>query len=63
MKELKMLTIYQMIMKDAILFIHKVIFNEKPNGLFKFITFGTKDNIMVRKVRKLRVKLRQNLLY
>ena len=70
MKELKMLTIHQMIMKDAILFIHKVIFNEKPNGLFKFITYGARDNIMVRQVRKPRVKietkstkLRNTLIY
>ena len=52
------------------MFIHKVIFNEKPNGLFKLITFGTKDNVMVRKVRKPRVKietkhsrLRNTLIY
>lgn len=57
MKEIKMLTIYQMIMKDAILFIHKVVFNERPSGLFKYITFGAKDNKMVRKIRKPRVKI------
>ena len=43
MKELKMLTVHQMIMKDAILFIHKVLFNERPSGLMKFITFGGKE--------------------
>ena len=70
MKELKMLTIYQMIMKDVILFIHKVVFNERPSGLFKFITVGGKENKMVRKVRKPRdkietksTKLRNSLIY
>ena len=70
MKELKMLTVYQMIMKDAIIFIHKVIFNEKPNSIMKLITFGTKENGNVRKVRKPRIKndhkatmVRQSLFY
>ena len=59
-KELKMLTIYQMIMKDAILFIHKVIFNKKPSAIFKFITFGGKENSAVRRVRKPRIKIETN---
>ena len=60
MKEIKMLTVYQMIMKDAILFIHKVLFNEKPSSIMKFITYGAKKNKMVRRVHKPRIKFEHN---
>ena len=70
MSELKMLTIQQLITKEAILFIHKVLFNERPSSILKFVTYGVKESQGVRKVCKPRIKyehnsdkVRQSLLY
>ena len=70
MKELKMLTIQHMIIKESIGFIHKVIFNENPTCIFNLLTFNEAENVNIRKVRKMRVKgnlnsekVRQSLIY
>ena len=69
MNKLKFMTIYHMITKESILFIHKIIYNQSPDAINKLITYGYNDN-NVRKVRKPRVKaicnsskLRDSLLY
>ena len=57
MTELKILTVHQLVMKESIQFIHKILINKSPGVIFNlFIQSNCKvDNI--RGVRKFRVKL------
>ena len=53
MKELKMVTIHQLLVKESILFIHKVNFNESPNSIFNFLSYSSNKKGNIRKVKKL----------
>ena len=70
MKKLEMLTIPHLIVKESILFMHKVIFNKNPKCIFKLLEYNSQDSGNIRKVRKMGVKediiyekVRQSLLY
>ena len=70
MKELKWLTIYQLITKESILFLHKVIYNDKPLAINEFITFSLSKSDFYRKSRKPIIseyhdskKVRKSLIY
>merc|ERR1712240_90314 len=56
MKELNMLTIHNMIVKETILFIHKVLYNNSPSVLYNLISYSSVDDNDVRSVRKPRIK-------
>ena len=69
-KELKFLTIQHLIVKESILFIHRVLFNQLPVSIFNLVTYGNDDITNVRRVRYPRMKIqhksegvRQSLLY
>ena len=69
MNKLKFMTIYHMITKESILFIHKILYNQSLDAINNLITYGYNDN-NVCKVRKPRVKaicnsskLRDSLLF
>ena len=70
MKEVKMLTVHHLIIKESIGFIHKIIFNENPKCIFKLLEYNSQESGNIRKVRKMRIKydiiyekVRQSLLY
>ena len=56
MNKLNFMTVHHMITKEAIIFMHKIIYNQSPTALHDLISYGyNEDN--VRKVRKPRIKL------
>ena len=55
MAELRILTVHQMIMKESIQFIHKVLIRKAPGVIFDLFYQSNTEN--VREVRKFRVKL------
>ena len=55
MNKLKFMTIYHMIAKESICFIHKIIYNNSPAAIYNLLSYGDEDK-NVRKVRRLRVK-------
>ena len=61
MKEVKMLTVHHLIIKESIGFIHKIIFNENPKCIFKLLEYNSQDSGNIRKVRKMRVN--ENIIY
>merc|ERR1712081_2872 len=52
MAELKILTVHQLVMKELIQFIHKILTNKSPGAIFKLFSQSNMDNI--REVRKFR---------
>ena len=54
MAEIRILTVHQMIMKESILFIHKVLSRKSPGVIFNLFSQSNTENI--REVRKFRVK-------
>ena len=60
MKELKMLTIHHLIVKETILFIHKVIFNTSPDSINELLTYSVNGSQNIRSIRKPRVKVNHN---
>ena len=56
MIKLKSLTIHHMIIKDSIMFIHKVIFNNEPPAITKFITYSLSDSQNIRSIHKPMIK-------
>ena len=52
MSELNLITIHHLIVKETILFIHKILFNEKPEGIFRLFTYSRTNNMNIRSVRK-----------
>ena len=52
MSKLKWLTAYQVIMKESVLFIHKVIFNNQPKSTWDLITFWLNSSQNYRSSRK-----------
>ena len=59
MNTLKFITVQHMITKKAILFIHKIIFNQSPASIHDMITYGNKNDT-IRSVRKPRMKIQFN---
>merc|ERR1712177_43472 len=55
MAELKILTVHQMIVRDSILFIHKVLTKKTPGGIFNLFCQSNSEN--VREVKKYRMKI------
>ena len=53
MAELKILTVHQLVMKESIQFIHKILTNKSPGVIFKLFSQSKMENI--REVRKYRV--------
>lgn len=60
MKELNWLTIPHLIMKESILFIHRVMYENLPKSIFDFYTFSHNNSQNVRSVRKPMVKTPNN---
>ena len=52
MKELKWLNAYQIITKETILFIHKIIYENQPKSMTKFFTFSLTNSQNHRYARK-----------
>ena len=52
MNELNFITIHHLIVKETIMFIHKIFFNEKPEVIFRIFTYSRSGNENVRSVRK-----------
>ena len=52
MNQLKWITAYQLITKEAILFMHKVIFNNQPKAICDLITFSLANTNNHRSSRK-----------
>ena len=52
MNELKWLTAYQLIAKEAILFNHKVIYNNQPQAICNLITFSLSKSQNICSARK-----------
>ena len=57
MKDLNFLTIHHMIVKETILFIHKVLYNNSPSVLYNLISYSSIDDNNVRSIRKPRIKI------
>ena len=56
MNELNMITIHHLIIKETLLFIHKILYNEKPEVIFRLFTYSRANNENIRSVRKPMVK-------
>merc|ERR1712240_557991 len=56
MSELKILTVQQMVMKESIQFIHKILFNKSPTSIFNLFTQSNCNNDNIRGVRKFIMK-------
>ena len=56
MSELKILTVQQMVIKESIQFIHKVIINKSPSVIYNLFTQSNCKNENIRGVRKYIVK-------
>ena len=52
MSELNLITIHHLIVKETILFIHRILFNKKPEGIFRLFTYSRTNNENIRSVRK-----------
>ena len=52
MDKLNWLTAYQIIIKESVLFIHKVVFNNQPKAITDLITFSLNNSQNIRQVRK-----------
>ena len=57
MTELKILTVHQLVMKESIQFIHKILINKSPGVIFNLFTQSNCKVDNIRGVRKFRVKL------
>ena len=57
MAELRILTVHQMVMKESIQFIHKVLINKSPGVIFNLFCQSNCKMDNIREVRKFRVKI------
>ena len=57
MAELRILTVHQMVMKESIQFIHKVLINKSPGVIFNLFCQSNCNMDNIREVRKFRVKI------
>merc|ERR1712121_337682 len=56
MAKLKILTVHQLVMKESIQFIHKILTNKSPGVIFNLFTQSNCKNENIRGVRKFIVK-------
>ena len=56
MNELKWLNAYQIVTKETLLFIHKIIYNNQPKAMTQFFTFSLSKSQNHRSCRKSIVK-------
>ena len=70
MSTMKLLTIHHMIVKETIMFVHKIFFNNSTNSILKLFTYSINDRTNLRANRKPIIKKRhmsekvtQSLLY
>ena len=56
MSQLKMLTIPHLIMKESILFLHKITYENLPKSIFNLYTYSHNDNNNIRSIRKIMVR-------
>jgi len=61
MAELRILTVHQMVMKESIQFIHKVLINKSPGVIFNLFYQSNCNIDNIREVRKFRVKIMHKL--
>ena len=57
MTELRIMTVQQMVMKESIRFIHKILTNQSPAIIFELFTQSSSKDENIRGVKKFRVKL------
>merc|ERR1712115_506389 len=57
MTELKILTVQQLVMKESIQFIHKILTNKSPGVIFNLLSQSNCKMDNIREVRKFRVKV------
>merc|ERR1712177_45991 len=57
MAELRIQTVHQMVMRDSIQFIHKVLINKSPGVIFNLFYQSNCNSENIREVRKFRVKI------
>ena len=57
MAELRILTVHQLVMKESIQFIHKVLINKSPGVIFNLFSQSNCKMDNIREVRKFRVKV------
>ena len=69
MNNLKFMTVYHMIVKESVSFIHKIIYNNSPSAIYNLLSYSEDDRNM-RKVRKVRVnqvpinqKVKDSIIY
>ena len=70
MNELNWLPIYQIVTKETVLFFHKVVFDNQPAALMKYISFSLSNSQNYRQSRKSLItkshkskKMYQNILH
>ena len=51
-QELGWLTAYQLITKETILFVHKILYNSKPISIYELFTFSINETQNIRSIRK-----------
>ena len=63
------MTVYHMLVKESISFIHEIIYNNSPTAIHNLLSYGDEDK-NVRKVRRLRVnevpnsqKVKDSIIY
>merc|ERR1712177_167619 len=56
MAELKILTVHQLVMKESIQFIHKILMNKSPGVIFNLFSQSNCKMDDIREVRKFRVR-------
>ena len=70
MSELKLLTVHHLVVKESILFIHKIMFNNCPDSIANMITHSINERTNIQSSRKpmmkhshLSDKVTQSLFY
>ena len=56
MRELKLMTIHHMIVKESVIFIHKILFNYSPPSITDYMTFSLSNSDNVRLIRRPMIK-------
>ena len=56
MNELKWLNAYQIVIKESLLFIHKILYNNQPKAMTELFTFSLSNSQNLRSCRKSIVK-------
>merc|ERR1712115_384422 len=61
MAEFKILTVHQLVMKESIQFIHKILTNKSPGVIFNLVSQSNCKMDNIREVKKFRVKVSHKL--